>query len=513
MKKKKLISVICSVLTAVMLLLTFIPAMAQVQNTCNCGNTPIVYVHGVGDNLYKNPGTDEQEIIFPPSSDAIMAQLSAKNVTSLLFAVSVRDWDKIGSILSEVAYNLMGDIQCNSDGSVPEGTGVNWTYGNITTHGRDSVFNFSYDWRLDPCVIAEQLNDYLDYVSEKTGHNTFYIEGFSMGAAVTLAYLEKYGDERIEGFMSYSGAVNGADCCGEPFNMEFSFDADSLINYLDGMLGGDTKELANVLLELFKKCGALDCTLDFVEELIEREGDKVYNSVLGPVFLTMPGLWALVPDKYYESAKDAFLTGKEEYTDLCELIDNYHYNVQCKNTEIIDSFIADGNKFGIIGKYNFQGFPIIKSIDNQTDTVMDLKYCTFGATAAPYGKTLGEDYVQAVNDGHNHLSPDGIIDASTGRYPEQTWFIRDVPHSIDPHCIDIFVRDFFRYAGNADVRTFAQYPQFVLFDSETETLVPMTDDNATIEKRPERSCFELLTALFRMLGNYIKQYFAAKTAA
>lgn len=510
--KKRINSVICLVLSAALLLLTFIPAAAEARNTCNCGYTPIIYVHGVGDNLYKNLGTEEQELIFPPTSDNIMAQLSAKNIASLLLAISVRDWDKIGTVLSDVAYNLMGEAQCNPDGSIPEGTGDDWTYPEITSHGNESVFNFRYDWREDPCVIAEELNDYLDYVSEKTGHNSFYIEGFSMGAAVTLAYLQKYGSERIEGFMSYAGAVNGTDCCGEPFNMEFAFDADSLIDYLDGMLDGDTGDLANVLLELFKKCGALDCTLGFVEELIEREGDKVYSSVLGPVFLTMPGLWALVPDKYYESAKAKFLDGKEEYAGLEALIDNYHYNVQCKNTEIINKFIADGKKFGVIGKYNYQGFPIIKSIDNQTDSVMDIKYCTFGVTAAPYGETLGENYAQAVNDGHNHLSPDGMLDASTCAYPEQTWFIRDVPHSRDPGCIDAFVRAFFRYNGIADITSLEQYPQFMFYEEEGGTLVPMTDENCAVETRAERNFFELLVELLKMITNYIRDYFKAKIA-
>lgn len=44
--------------------------------------------------------------------------------------------------------------------------------------------------------------------------------------------------------------------------------------------------------------------------------------------------------------------------------------------------------------------------------------------------TLGDDYVQARDVGHNCLSEDGIIDASTCMLPENTWFIKNYGHAI-----------------------------------------------------------------------------------
>ena len=35
---------------------------------------------------------------------------------------------------------------------------------------------------------------------------------------------------------------------------------------------------------------------------------------------------------------------------------------------------------------------------------------------------------QEIADGHNHLSPDGVVDASTCRFPENTWFIAGLYH-------------------------------------------------------------------------------------
>lgn len=44
--------------------------------------------------------------------------------------------------------------------------------------------------------------------------------------------------------------------------------------------------------------------------------------------------------------------------------------------------------------------------------------------------TLGDDYVQARDVGHNCLSEDGIIDASTCMLPENTWFIKNYGHAM-----------------------------------------------------------------------------------
>ncbi|MEI6579318.1 MAG: hypothetical protein WCN92_07615, partial [Eubacteriales bacterium] len=48
-----------------------------------------------------------------------------------------------------------------------------------------------------------------------------------------------------------------------------------------------------------------------------------------------------------------------------------------------------------------------------------------GATAAKFGKTLGDDYT-AANPAC--LSPDRIVDTSACLFPNSTWVIKDAPH-------------------------------------------------------------------------------------
>ena len=55
-----------------------------------------------------------------------------------------------------------------------------------------------------------------------------------------------------------------------------------------------------------------------------------------------------------------------------------------------------------------------------------------GATFAPLGTTLGDNYVAkgtyCSNPSHNHLSPDGMVDATTGLLPCTTWFFKGQSH-------------------------------------------------------------------------------------
>ena len=83
----------------------------------------------------------------------------------------------------------------------------------------------------------------------------------------------------------------------------------------------------------------------------------------------------------------------------------------------------------IVAGYDIQRTPLVESMDNDSDGTVDTMYASAGATVALRGETLGDGYKQKVDCGHNHLSPDGRIDASTCILPENTWFIKGMLHS------------------------------------------------------------------------------------
>ena len=97
------------------------------------------------------------------------------------------------------------------------------------------------------------------------------------------------------------------------------------------------------------------------------------------------------------------------------------------------------------------------------DMVLETELMSAGATVAPYGKTLGDDYVPEIP---GKLSPDKVIDASTCLLPENTWFIKDAPHVPCTYGSELAEMLFWllSYEGQPTVSTNELYPQFQYAD-------------------------------------------------
>ena len=147
---------------------------------------------------------------------------------------------------------------------------------------------------------------------------------------------------------------------------------------------------------------------------------------------TMPGFWALVSAENYDDARAfAFPTPElqAEYAGLLEKLDRYHNEGSVKADELMRTAEAVTGKVGVVCGYGEYMPPVTADNTRQSDGVILTADESNGATCAPLGETLGEAYVQKVADGHDHISPDGIIDASTAFFPDNTWFIKYGGHS------------------------------------------------------------------------------------
>ncbi|MCL1952479.1 MAG: hypothetical protein FWF60_06585, partial [Oscillospiraceae bacterium] len=85
------------------------------------------------------------------------------------------------------------------------------------------------------------------------------------------------------------------------------------------------------------------------------------------------------------------------------------------------------------------------------------------------------NYKQKVADGHDHIDPARMIDASTCILPEQTWFQRDLHHtnfySDDATAFMLWLLESDKLLN---VRSDARYPQFMAFDAKADTLRAIT---------------------------------------
>ena len=202
------------------------------------------------------------------------------------------------------------------------------------------------------------------------------------------------------------------------------------------------------------------------------------------IFGRIPGFWALIPADRYDEAKSKFIAGR--VTDaFYEKIDYFH-GVQARVPDLIRQGIAEGVGISILSKYGVSGIPAVESQKNLTDMVVDTKYSSVGATTAEINRPFGDGYAQALPDGGSRLSCDGYIDASTCAFPDYTWFLKNVKHTVHPAAQMAFIDELFAFPGQPDVNSLAAYPQFLILTGE-EKLVPLTPEtDETVFVNPER---------------------------
>ena len=245
----------------------------------------------------------------------------------------------------------------------------------------------------------------------------------------------------------------------------------------------------------------------FAGGILDNLQERVFDELLTPVFGTLLGLWSFVPDSAYEEAK-AINLDPETQAGLIAKADYYHYEVQCKAEEILNDAVDNGVRVMIVAGYNIQRTPLVENMHNNSDATVDTKYASAGATVALLGETLGENYQQANCDcGHNHVSPEGDIDASTCILPEHTWFIKGMLHS---NCHDGIMEmyNWFMYADEYyDVWSNPLYTQYLENDKPNLRVKAM----GNFAEGAEKPTYEPGDAFYDKYSKYAAPVFDAIT--
>ncbi|MBR3753735.1 MAG: hypothetical protein IKK49_01355 [Clostridia bacterium] len=444
---------------------------------CNCGEEPIVYVAALGSaTLYQNAGTEDEKVIFRPETMTYV-KLIAKLLIPLVSVIVTKDYDAFADKLIPAVADVFGPLANAENGDSTADITTKEELPTDPTHGFEYSYYFGYDFRADPLVIAKDLDAYIDHVLELTGHEKVRLRASSMGGVMTMAYFEQFGCEKVKSVIFQNCPISGTAVAGDLYCGRLEINEDSLYRYGATALPTIMDEgLANFLMILIsglKYSGILGALIDAVNRVVDNCAGRVFDELLIPVFKANCGIWSFVPDEYYLDAK-AFMLGDNPNEELEARIDYYHYNVQCKAGEILNGVLDSGVPVMIVSAYGVQRTPLVPTWHNDSDGTVDLKYSSVGATAAYLGESLGEGYVQKVNDGHNHISPDNHIDASTCALPDNTWFVKDMMHCTTHDGHGEFYRWFFENDDNADINVYTNkdYPQFLQNDIPNQKLVP-----------------------------------------
>ena len=473
---KKAISVLLAVI------LTFSMSVGAFSfyatDKCTCTTTPVVYVTGFAmTDLVANPGTEDQYNVFMPEKSAIIKAVSQLIIPTVMLKLT-GDYDSFAHSLGRSINEMMKDASCDDNGDpINESVDVKFRVEPSSVHGYRCDNRFNYDWREDVFDIADELNDYVEKTKELTGHDKVVLKGESMGGAVLMTYLSVYGYDSVETVIMQSSAFNGITLVGGMFTGDLNIKTDSVLEYVGNFIQGNDpvtvlyrwiyKALAGYVFN--PVCGTLD-------RVLSKGKEALYDSCLRDLFGNIPGLWTFVPNEYYEQAK-AYMLDEDENASLIKKLDAYHYGVMDKTKEILDSGIEDGMKLAVISNYGKSAVPVLTDDSYQSDFLIDTSRTSLGATCSDFGTTFGSEYVQKNGDGHNHLSCDGEIDASTCLYPEYTWFIKDMMHTWYTAGYYNFTWWLAQSDCQPNIGENISYPQFMYNNQESKTLDPLTVEN------------------------------------
>ncbi len=496
---KKLVSVI------LILCLSTLPLISSFSLD-NYNDYPTVNVPGLNTHeILLNPGEEDESLVFPPSSDMITNAIKDAAVPLAKLAVT-RDWDTFADALVPVLNDLFGDFACNPDGTSKPNVGIDWEYDSPQKINKNNETTFYYDWRVDPMQIANDLSDYIDYVLYVTGSDYVVLNCHSMGGIITLSYFAQHGYDKVKAVLYDTTAIYGTSTCGKPLAGQINIEGKALCGFVNDLLAGtDYEDFLTTLMNALYSVGVFDGVASLGDTFVENLAVRLYDECLVPIFATLPGLWSLVPSELYQDAKSiCFDDTGDTYTQLIAKIDNYNTTVRLERENLIANSLSVMN-IGIFSRYNYYATPVIENWDVQSDSVVDTHYSSMGATCAPVKGTLPQDYIDAqVALSNSHISPDNVIDASTCLYPDYTWIIKDYSHSWGTDKLDKLVDAILHSGSQITIDTFEEYPQFMVYSNEDNSLAPLTAD---VQQDEPKTLFASLIDLIRKAFEMIKRLF------
>ena len=514
---KKIIALFMSI---VLLISCAVTGASAAENDAS----PVIVVSGVGTRgFYKNYGTENEVSVFPPEIDFPYVFITA--VSGITRAVLTSDMSKFTKAVSLILENIFDGFMCDENGDskyaevgsvyYPESIdNYDFDYSDDAPEiaiagavseivGEENTYFYNYDWRLDPCANANSLDDMIQKVKQETGVNKVTLIPCSMGGVQTVAYLNEFGCDDIKKIIFMSSAHKGLLFVSELFTGEIGLEQKDLFMFLEQYLNLGTDNTDALLDKVWSELGSasyLGGVFSALDSFIVRvSDDNIYGS-LRRIFGRMPGMWAFVRDEYFDEAY-SFMIDENMSDELIQKINYYHDNVGSRTDEILKQAEALGVSIAICSHYNKGSVPLTQQACQEGDSLIETVCTSNGATVAISGETLGENYTQAKEcRGHNHLSADNKIDASTCLFPDNTWFIKGASHVGCNYGSDY--SEFVKWLVSTekpDVFANETYPQFMQTDNSEMTLRPVEPQTETAD------WLTLIAAVIGDIKNIIKK--------
>ncbi len=486
---KKIISVILSLtlILSVAAIGGVSAADSDVLTACggNCDNCPSIVIPGIGQSnvwLLDDNGdyvldSDGNKINCFPGYFDIGKIVSKVLFPAILSLATQRDM----GLSAALAEALAGAFYMNSSdfkGKAPDCVEVEkypysvaqcseyekeQIYGNIpltdyaARAGEDHLYFFAYNSFGNNIDIVDELYAFIQQVKKETGHDKVNIVPISMGGTVANGLLDYYPEvvNDLNKVVYIVPALNGSSIIGDVMTKNIAFlDKDYLYNgFLEGLMDEEEARMIEVLVRILP------------DELLMACLDTAVDKLLADVFSKNTNMWALLPQEYYAEAS-AELLSAPEYAEIKKQTDRYH-TAQVNSNKNIQNLVDNGVQVFNIVDYDFPLYNIGNAWnDDNADGVIQLSSTAMGVESAIVGETLPEGYVQkntyCSNPDHNHISPDRVVDASTGLLPDTTFYFDGQAHEKTARN-DIIIKlatELLATDNITDVYSDPNYPQF-----------------------------------------------------
>lgn len=468
MKTERLKKILCMV-TAFVLCVTplMMPEAGAMDILDEKYNSSVPFIHVKGlmtSDVYLDKANPDGGTAYPPEVGTIMKGVS-KLIPGLLMLGITRNYDKFADTFIPALKTALGPWFLNEKGEVADNSGAINEFPPKSEINRNSMLWFDYDWRLDPIVLAAQLNDFIDYVLDASGCTQVNLEGHSFGNVILYTYCGIYGTSKVKGILFNASAANGETVTAELCMGEFKIDADGVTEFLKGVFAHEKGEKAlNGLFYVLNKIGFTPALCNILNRIIDKTHDRFFAEFVYPLFGNWPSIWSMIPDEYVDECynhvfNEVYKDDGVDHSEMMKKIENFNSQVRAHKAEILNNINETANMY-VVARYGYCSVFATHSWKNASDLVIDLKYASFGATAADYGTVLSDEQLKGVDE--KYISPDKIVNASTCMFPEQTWFIYDYMHMKSKP--DDMFETLLCYDGQATVDTFPQYPRFVKYE-------------------------------------------------
>ncbi len=480
--------VVAIVLSLAMIFSVFsITASATVKAECggNCERCPSIVVPGIGQSnvwaLDENGDylldADGKKIsCFPATFD--IKSIVLKVLAPVLLTLITQNDIGLSNALCDVVLDSFAVNMCDENGkntgnievekylySVAECSDYEkkQIYNNIPLQayaeiaGEDHLYYFAYNSFGNNRDIVDELYQFIQMVKEETGHDKVNIVPISMGGSVANGLFEYYPEvvNDLNKVVYIVPALNGSTIVGDLYTKNFTFfDTEYLYNgFLETLMDEEDARMIEVIARILP------------DKVLSGVLRNVADCLVEDVAANVTMLWGLCPKEYYPEASEALLKDKPEIKKQTDAF----YQAQLNSDKNIQRLVDNGVQVFNIVDYDVPLYQIGNSWnDDNADGVIQLSSTAMGVHSAIVGETLGDGYVQAntspncSDKTHNHISPDNVVDASTGLLPDTTFYFDAQNHEKTARN-DIIISLATRLLATDDIKdvySTDEYPQF-----------------------------------------------------